>query len=135
MGIGCGIAIQVPVISNQGIVDMSDISSVTAMTLFFQTVGGAFFVSAGETAFANNLLSSLPKNAPNVSPSAVLVAGATELRHLFSKEDLPGILRSYMDGLHVTFYLAIALAGVAVVTSVFTEWRTLKGKAVAAEGV
>ena len=128
IGIGSGMAIQVPMIVNQAVVEMSDISTVSSMTLFFQTIGGAFFVSAGETAFANTLLAKIPITAPNVSPAAVLAAGATQLRSTFAAEDIPGILRAYMDGLHVTFYLAIALAGMSVVIACLTEWRNVKGK-------
>ena len=58
VGIGLGLCFQIPVIVNQSVVDPSDLSSVSAMTLFFQTIGGALFISAGQVAFANRLLAS-----------------------------------------------------------------------------
>lgn len=92
----------------------------------FQTIGGAFFVSAGQTAFTNRLLDRLPITAPGVKPSLVVSAGATQLRNVFSPSDLPGILLAYMDGLKLSFALAIALAGIAVPIALFAKWANVK---------
>lgn len=134
-GVGIGIAFQVPIIANQAFVKMSDISSVTAITLFFQTIGGALFVSAGQTAFANRLLARLPTTAPGVDPKLVVQTGATQLRHVFSQEQIPGIIVAYMDGLKVTFALAVAFAGVGVPIALFAKWRNVKPKPEAAGAV
>ena len=132
-GIGIGLSIQVPIIANQSFVKLSEISSVTAITLFFQTIGGAFFVSAGQTAWANRLLSRIPVTAPSVDPKIVIATGATQLRHVFSPEQIPGILTAYMDGLRVTFALIVALAGVTMPIAMAAKWRNIKpGAAVAA---
>ncbi|KAL2056622.1 hypothetical protein ABVK25_003016 [Lepraria finkii] len=125
-GIGIGLSIQVPIIANQAFVSMSEISSITAITLFFQTIGGAFFVAAGQTAFTNRLLARVPVTAPAVSPSLVVATGATELRGVFSDADLPGILVAYMDGLKISFALAIALAGVTLPIALLAKWRNVK---------
>ena len=125
-GIGIGISVQVPIIANQAFVKMSEISSVTAITLFYQTIGGAFFVSAGQTAFANRLLARLPITAPGVDPQSVVQTGATRLRHVFSEDQIPGIIVAYMDGLKITFALTVALAGVALPIALFAKWRNIK---------
>lgn len=125
-GIGIGLSIQVPIIANQSFVKMSEISSVTAITLFFQTIGGAFFVSAGQTAWANRLLSRIPVTAPGVDPKLVIATGATQLRHVFSAEQIPGILTAYMDGLRLTFALIIALAGITLPIALAAKWRNIK---------
>lgn len=134
-GIGIGLSIQVPIIANQAFVEMSEISSVTAITLFFQTIGGAFFVSAGQTAWANTLLSRLPIVAPGVNPGLVVATGATELRHVFPAEQIPGLLTAYMDGLKVTFALVIALAGITLPISLFAKWKNVKPAAGAVAAV
>ncbi|PGH11289.1 hypothetical protein AJ80_07188 [Polytolypa hystricis UAMH7299] len=128
-GIGTGIAIQIPIIVNQALVDVSDLASISAITLFVQTIGGAFWVSAGQAAFVNRLVSKLPELAPNVDPALVVTTGASELRHVFSEEDLPGVLMAYMAGLKVTFTLCIALGGVGFLITLFAKWESLKGKA------
>ena len=92
----------------------------------FQTIGGAFFVSACQTAFANRLLSRVPATAPGVNPKLVVATGATQLRDVFSKADLPGILVAYMDGLKLVFALAIALSGIAIPIACFAKWANVK---------
>ncbi|OKL55855.1 hypothetical protein UA08_08883 [Talaromyces atroroseus] len=127
-GIGAGLGIQIAIIVNQSSVDPSDISTVSAATLFFQTIGGAFWVSAGESAFTNRLVQKLPEYAPGVNPALVVSTGATELRSVFTAEQLPGILEAYMSGLKVAFIVPIALGGVAAIISLFPKWVSLKGK-------
>jgi MFS transporter, DHA2 family, glioxin efflux transporter len=127
-GIGLGLSFQIPVIVNQSLVTPSDLSSVTAQTLFFQTIGGAFFISAAQAAFANRLLSRVITTAPTANPGLVLTTGATELRKVFNAEQLEGILVAYMAGLKVAFAIAIATAGVAFLVAFTPRWESLKGK-------
>lgn len=127
-GIGIGLALQVPIIAAQATVDASDLASVTAMILFFQTIGGAFFVSAGEVAFTNILLGKLPINSPTLDPKNVVAVGVTEIRAIFSSDLVPGIISSYMSGLKVAYAIAIASSGIAVIASLFSKWKNLKGK-------
>ena len=63
---------------------------------------------------------------PGVSPALVVATGATELRNVFTAEELPGIVRAYMDGLKLTFVLAVALAGVTVPIALAAKWRSIK---------
>ena len=116
-GIGFGLGVQVPVIVGQASVAKADVSSITAMMIFFQTVAGAALVSTGQAVFANELLRSAPRYVPGVSPAAVVATGATALRSAFPAEDLPGLIRAYMTGLKDTYALAIALSGMAFLAS------------------
>jgi hypothetical protein len=116
-GIGLGLGIQIAIIVAQAIVPTADISSITAIMIFFQTISGAIFVSIGQSLFANKLISTVPKLVPGVDPARVVATGATELRHAFNATQLPGLIRSYMAGLKDTYILGIALAGVAVLVS------------------
>ncbi|KAI9871644.1 MAG: hypothetical protein M1830_002659 [Pleopsidium flavum] len=127
-GIGIGLCFQTPIMAAQAISAAADVSATTAIVLFFQTIGGAIFVSAAQAAFQNQLISTLAVNAPAVDSAMVVATGATGLRNVFTAAELPGILLSYMDGLKVTFALATALAGIAVPVSLFSEWRNIKGK-------
>ncbi|KAG0652816.1 MFS gliotoxin efflux transporter gliA [Hyphodiscus hymeniophilus] len=127
-GLGVGLALQVPVISAQAVVAPSDLSSATAMILFAQTIGGAFFVTAGEVAFSNTLLRKLPLMAPLVDPQSVAATGVTELRKTFPAATIPGIISAYMSGLKVAYAIAIAAGGLSVLLSFASKWRNLKGK-------
>jgi MFS transporter, DHA2 family, glioxin efflux transporter len=128
-GIGLGLGIQIPIIVSQAISAPEDISSVTAIMIFFQTISGAIFVSVGQSVFANKLIQTVPRLVPGVNPGLVVATGATELRKVFNAQELPGIIASYMAGLKDAYALGIALAGCAFVVSAVTlaiDYRVLK---------
>ncbi|CAD6440315.1 f72fe993-4980-4da0-8abe-6078e8183b03 [Sclerotinia trifoliorum] len=131
-GLSTGFAFQIPVISSQTTVSPADLSSVTAMVLFLQTIGGAFFISIAEAAFANRILHVLPHYAPSVSPARVLSVGVGELRNVFGKErdTIQGIIESYLLGLKVTYAMAITCTGIAFFVALGSSWpwKNLKGK-------
>jgi MFS transporter, DHA2 family, glioxin efflux transporter len=95
------------------------------MCTVLQTVGGAFSTSSAQAAFVNRLLVNLPWTAPAVSPSLVLATGASELRYVFTSEDLPGILEAYMFGIKAAFAVAVAFCGVAFLCSMAIPWKKL----------
>lgn len=127
-GVGLGLALQIPVIVNQALVTPSDLSSISAVTLFMQTLGRPICVSAAQAAFVNRLVTRLSVLAPNVDAKLVVATGASELRHTFNDEDIGGILEAYMDGLKLSFLLCTVLAGVTLVISALPKWVNLKGK-------
>ncbi|EEP78531.1 predicted protein [Uncinocarpus reesii 1704] len=129
MGTGAGLAIQVPVIVNQALVEPPDLASITAITMFLQTMGAAIWVSASQAGWVNKLLDRLPQVAPNVNPELVVATGAAELHKVFQGDDLQGVLIAYMDGLKVVFLLCIAISAVSFVASLFMRPKNIKGKA------
>ncbi|KAK4122176.1 MFS general substrate transporter [Parathielavia appendiculata] len=133
-GFAWGAAFQVPIIIGQGTSAPDDISSVTAIILFFQTVGGAFQVSAAQSAFVNTMLNRLPTVAPTVNPMKVLGTGATMIRVVFTPEEVPGILVAYMAGIKVALAIAIGAAGVAFMVSLFSNFRRLNTEALKGAG-
>jgi hypothetical protein len=128
LGIGLGLIFQIPVIVGQAVVKPSDLSSVSAVILFFQTIGGAIFISAGQSAFTNKMLERVPIDAPGVNPALVIATGATDLKNVFTAEQLPGILAAYMEGLRVAFAIAIACACVTFLLAFTPKWESIKGK-------
>jgi hypothetical protein len=116
-GIGFGLSIQIAIIVAQAIVEPADISSITAIMIFWQTISGAIFVSVGQSLFTNKLVKSVPQFVPGVDPQLVVATGATELRTVFSAEELPGIIASYMAGLKDAYALGIALAGMTALVA------------------
>jgi hypothetical protein len=128
VGIGLGLIFQIPVIVGQAIVKPSDLSSVSAIILFFQTIGGAVFISAAQAGFTNKLLHQLPIKAPTVDAGKVLATGATDLRTVFTPAQIPGILDAYMEGLRVPFIIAIACAAITFLIAFAPRWESIKGK-------
>ncbi|KAB5546816.1 putative efflux pump antibiotic resistance protein [Coniochaeta sp. 2T2.1] len=109
----------------QASVGPDDLAAVTANLLFWQMIGGAFSTSAGQAAFVNRLLATLPKTAPGINPGLVLLTGASELHNVFPADVLPGVLVAYMTGLKAAFAVAIAFSGVAFLCSLLIPWSKL----------
>ena len=101
--------------------------------IVFQTVGGAFTTSAAQAAFVNQLIAKLPSTAPTVDPALVISTGATQLREVFTPEELPGIILAYMHGLKAVFAVGIGIAGAACLCTAFIPWSRLPTHAPSAE--
>ena len=134
-GVGWGIASQIPIITVQATAPAADLAEATAILLFFQTVGGAFMVSAAQAALVNILVKVLPHSAPDVDPTTVVLTGATDLRKAFTPDQVAGILVAYMRGLKISFAIGIASTGVAlVIITMFQKWNRLNPAAIAGGG-
>ncbi|KAI9747821.1 MAG: hypothetical protein M1815_003848 [Lichina confinis] len=133
-GLGWGMASQIPIIIVQATAPAADLAEVTAILLFFQTVGGAFLVSAAQAAFVNVLVKVLPSSAPSVPPPMVLYTGATDLRSVFGPDQVPGILVAYMRGLKAAFAIGVASTGLAFLIILFQRWNRLNPAAIAGAG-
>ncbi|KAK1598198.1 major facilitator superfamily transporter [Colletotrichum navitas] len=127
-GLAWGAGFQVPIIAVQGTVNADDLASSTAVLLFFQTVGGAFYVAAAQSGFLITILKEVAENLPSVDPAVVALTGATQLRTAFPAEVVPGIIRAYMEGLKIAFALVITGAGVAFLVSLGSRWSKLNTK-------
>ncbi|KAL1860425.1 hypothetical protein Daus18300_009198 [Diaporthe australafricana] len=98
-GVGFGMGLQQPMLAVQMVLDSADIGIGCALITFLQSLGGALFVSVGNTVFSNQLLTALIKYTPEVNPPDVLSAGATNFREVLPTEVLSGVIRSYNNAL------------------------------------
>jgi hypothetical protein len=132
--VGIGMALQIPVIANQASVSADDMAAVTTLTLFLENCGETLFVASSEGAFTNGLLSSLARNLPSIDSKAVLDAGATQIRSVFSGGDLEQILVSYLDGCKTSHLITVACGAAACLISCSSacpaavSWAKLKLK-------
>ncbi|KAK2765439.1 hypothetical protein FQN54_008288 [Arachnomyces sp. PD_36] len=133
-GVGWGIAFQVPIIVGQSGAEPQDMSSITAMVLFFQCLGGTAFVSAGQSAFVNRLIGTVQTSAPGVDPAAVVATGATQIRTAFAADQVPGLIVAYMAGIKVALAIPIGSTGVALLVSMLSKWKRLNKEAVKEAG-
>ncbi|KAF4997162.1 hypothetical protein FGRMN_4056 [Fusarium graminum] len=124
-GVGWGIAFQIPMIAVQGTVDPEDLASATGILLFFQGLGGAYIVSAGQAAFVNQMLLDVTENAPQISKGRLILTGATALREAFNTEELVDVINGYMQGLNVVFAIAVAFVGTSFLISLLVPWKKL----------
>jgi EmrB/QacA subfamily drug resistance transporter len=127
-GIGVGLGMQQILIAVQTALPAADIPTGTAIVMFFQTLGGALFISVGQNVFTNKLVSGLKAAVPDLDPAIVLRTGATELRSVIGEQYRAGVLRAYNDALTNSYYVAVALATLSIVGSLAVEWKSVKGK-------
>lgn len=125
-GIGFGAVFQLPIIANQAIVQPEDISSVSAITVFFQIMGAAIFVSAGQAAFANRLLAGVTAERLGADPHSLLTIGGDVLRNHSSDDRLRYVIEAYMKELKASFALCIALAASSVFFAVLPRWEKVR---------
>jgi hypothetical protein len=96
--------------------------------VFFQQLGGALFISVGQSVFQNKLYPQMQAIDPSLTAEEIIKAGATGLKALVSEGQLPGVLAAYAKSLNATFHVAVAMSALAVVMACFVEWKNIKGK-------
>lgn len=91
---------QQPLLAIQAILPKEDIPIGTAMIVFFQSFGGALFLSIGQCIFNKRLIYNLEAVLPlEFNPATVLQSGATSLREIVPLDLLPSVLGAYNDAL------------------------------------
>ncbi|KAF7526527.1 hypothetical protein G7054_g10716 [Neopestalotiopsis clavispora] len=125
-GLAVGLCYQPPILAAQALAAPTDVAATSAIVLFFQTMGGAFMVSAAQTAFSNGLIHKLVQYSPGTDVQAVIATGLQELRVRYTGAELEAIIQSYMDGLKISFAIIIALTGASTVAGIFMPWKSFK---------
>lgn len=129
-GAGVGLIMQQPMIAAQTVLKLEDVPTGTAAIVFFQSLGGALFISVGQNIFNNQLIAGIKEIAPEITPMELLQVGATSLKTVFSEELMPKVLIAYNDALTTTYIVAIAMGGLGFLASFGMEWASVKGKKV-----
>ena len=127
-GIGIGMGMQQPLIAVQTVLDISLVPIGTSVIVFTQTIGGALFVSIGQSVFTNKLSEGLVKHAPSVDPKVILQTGATAIQKTIDKAVLPGVTIAYNDALTQAFLVSAVMAAMTIIGSAAIEWKSVKGK-------
>ncbi|OAP57188.1 hypothetical protein AYL99_07926 [Fonsecaea erecta] len=108
-GMGVRLALQVPTIENQ--------AAVTSLTLVCENVGACLSIAVTEAAFTHGLFSALGHHDPQMKPETVVNTGATEIRRLFGKKLIQGILMSYLQGCKDSHLVPMACGSAATLVS------------------
>lgn len=125
---GLGMAIQQGFSAVQATLPLEEVPIGTAAVVASQSLGGAIFVSVGNTLLQNHLLDANNDAAvgAGVNVRAVIELGATQFRKVVPAEALPALLRLYNSSLQAVFIAAVPLCGVAFVCSLCMEWKSMK---------
>ena len=124
-GFGLGIGMQQASLAAQAVLPRKDAPIGIALVMFCQQMGGAVFVSVGESVFTNQLVKGL-KNVAGISPAVVVNTGATDLRHVVNPSNLHGVLVAYNNAITKTFTVALAMACFSIIGALCIEWKNIK---------
>ncbi|KAF3763010.1 putative MFS transporter [Cryphonectria parasitica EP155] len=123
--VGRGMAFQVPIISIQETVPAKETAAATSVANLFMQFGTAISISASQSIFDNRLPDLLSQYAPDVDASAVLNAGATEVRGLVAPSQLPGFLLAYNEALVIMFYFPVGCSALAALVGFGLPWNRM----------
>ncbi|KAK5042894.1 hypothetical protein LTR84_012396 [Exophiala bonariae] len=124
-GFGVGVGLQQTNVAAQTVLDKKDAPTGVSFVFFCQGMGGAISVAIAQNVLDNKLISGL-SGIGNISPHEVANTGATDLRNVFTAEQLPEVLRIYNQALVTVFYVAVGYACAALFGALIMEWKTIK---------
>lgn len=127
-GAGRGLGFQTPIIAIQNNVPSKQISTASAMPVFFQTLSGAISLSLGQVVFSDRLRHGLDSYAPEVNADIVIMAGATGVRAAVPPVSLPGVVLAYSKAFDNVMYLGVGLAGGQFLFAFGMGWINIKKK-------
>jgi Major Facilitator Superfamily len=124
-GFGLGLGMQQAGMAAQTCLPKKDVMTGVALMFFMQGLGGAVFVSVGQTVFSQSLIKKLSA-VTNVSPALILHTGATDIRNIVPPQYLDKVLLAYNGALSDTFKVSLACVCLTVVTGLTMEWKSVK---------
>lgn len=127
VAVGVGAAIQQSFTAVQSVLRLDQIPIATAAVTCFQSLGGAVFISIGNSILSNDLRrASQAQELPGIDIESVIAAGATQFRNTVPPGSLPDMINVYNNALQKVFIAAIPLTGLAFVSTLLLEWRNVK---------
>lgn len=124
---GLGMAIQQGFSAVQAMLPLEEVPIGTAAVVASQSLGGAIFVSVGNTLLQNHLLNQNSEDSiPGVDVRVVFELGATRFREVVPPESLPALINLYNESLRGVFIAAVPLCGSAFLCSLLLEWKSIR---------
>ncbi|XXH05488.1 hypothetical protein Hte_011918 [Hypoxylon texense] len=124
---GFGMSIQQGFTAVQTVLGPDELAVGTAAVVASQSLGGAVFISVGNSVFQNRLQSLVSQtDIPGLDVEAVVSAGAVAFREVVPAADLPALLTQYDAALHTVLVVAIPLAALACLSCCFLQWKSVK---------
>jgi ABC-type sulfate transport system permease component len=81
---------------------------------------------------SNGLVNQISQRIPNIDAASIVAAGATGIRNLVSADQLPLVLEAYNQAVRNVFIIAVVTGCCGFIISFFFEWKSIKGKNLAA---
>jgi hypothetical protein len=125
-GFSLGLGMQQAQLAAQTVLKRVDTPTGLALMVFFQTLGGAVFISVGENILTSHLVSGITELVEGIDPAMIVNTGATELRNLVPAEQLPAVLEVYNSALRQVFLISVGMSAVAILGALGFEWKSVK---------
>lgn len=124
---GLGMAIQQGFSAVQTALPLHEVPIGTAAVVACQSLGGAIFVSVGNTLLQDHLLDANNAQAiPGVNIRSIIELGATQFRHVVPAGSLPALIMLYNRALQGALIAAVPLTGCAFLCSLCMEWKSVR---------
>ncbi|KAH7328032.1 major facilitator superfamily domain-containing protein [Stachybotrys elegans] len=133
VGFGLGFGMQTVGLACQTVLPMEDVPTGVAIGFFTQQLGGAVFVSVGQSILSTTLVSRLA-DLPNLDPDTIVNTGVTELMSLAGPEHSGLLTTAYNDACTTIFMVALILSGAQLVCACCMEWKSIKKGKLGAPG-
>ena len=123
--IGIGMAVQQSYVAVQSVVKLEQLAVASSLVSAFQALGGAIFVSVGNTVLLNELYDAV---LPGIDIDAVIAAGATGFRAFIPEKGIPPLLDAYNGALQKVFQMGLVCSALAFLVALGLEWRSIKSQ-------
>ncbi|KAL6795541.1 putative aflatoxin efflux pump [Trichoderma sp. SZMC 28012] len=124
-GFGLGFGFQTANLAVQATIPKKEIPTGVSILFFAQQLGGAIFISVGQT-ILNTLLVSKLENVPGLDPKKIITTGVTELRNVVPPQFVSTVIDAYNYACTHIFIAALALTCAQLVCACCVEWGSVK---------
>ncbi|KAL9611894.1 MAG: hypothetical protein Q9167_003475 [Letrouitia subvulpina] len=124
-GIGAGSGGQLPLIAVQDALVKGDVPVGYAVVLSSGYLGPTVALAIVQAVFGSVLASSLKQDASSVDPDVIRHTGATDWQQDIPLDMVPTVRKAYNHALTRSWYIAVALAGISLVTLSGLKWKKL----------
>ncbi|CAF3633044.1 hypothetical protein QX201_012856 [Fusarium graminearum] len=127
VGFGLGLGIQSTGLAIQATLPKEEVPTGLSITFFGQQLGGAIFVSVGQTILSGRLVERL-SGIPGFDSKSLVQIGATELKKIVPSQYVSQVTEAYNYAITRIFFVGVALALGQLVCALCVEWRSIKPK-------
>ncbi|OBS19466.1 hypothetical protein FPOA_11191 [Fusarium poae] len=127
VGFGLGIGMQSTGLAVQATLPKEEVPTGLSINFFGQQLGGAIFVSVGQTILSGRLVERL-SGIPGLDSKSLVETGATELKRIVPSQYVSQVTDAYNYAITRIFFVGVALALAQLVCSLCVEWRSIKPK-------
>ncbi|KAI1448776.1 MFS general substrate transporter [Annulohypoxylon stygium] len=124
---GFGMSIQQGFTAVQTVLAPEDLAVGTASVVASQSLGGAVFISVGNSVFQSRLEALVREtDIPGLDVRKVISAGAVAFRNVVPADELPALLAQYDAALHTVLVVAVPLGACAFLACCALQWKSVK---------